>query len=66
MWVCTVNVVNICCVEETRFRKNSGRMIGGKAAQFKLFWIKNEKDLGEAEVFLGRLSYWYKQGKREQ
>lgn len=32
-------------------------MIGGKAAQFKLFWIKNEKDFGEAEVFLGRLSY---------
>ena len=41
-------------------------MIGGKAAQFKLFWIKNEKDLGKAQVFLGRLSYWYKQGKREQ
>ena len=37
---------------KTRFRGKSARMISGKEAQYKLFWIKNEKDLGGLDVFL--------------
>ena len=38
--------VDICCVLETRFRGTSVRMISGKAAEFELFWVGNEKGLG--------------------
>ena len=34
--------VDVCCVQETRFRGMSLRMISGKAAEYKLFWIGNE------------------------
>ena len=57
MRVCSVNVgtlkgrsgeivVQICCVQETRFRKKSVRMVSGKAEDYKLFCIGNENCFG--------------------
>ena len=36
--------VNICYIQDTRFR-GKVRIIWGKAAECKLFWIGNEKSL---------------------
>ena len=36
-------IVNICCVQETRFRGKSVRIVSWKAEEHKLFWIGNEK-----------------------
>ena len=33
--------VDICCVQETKFRGKSVRMISTKAVKYKLFWIRN-------------------------
>ena len=44
--------VEICCIQETRFRGKLVRMIIGKAAQYKLFWKQNEKVLGGVRIFL--------------
>ena len=41
--------LDIFCVQETRFRGKSVRMISGKAAEYKLFWIGNGKGLKEKE-----------------
>ena len=38
-------LVRVCCVQETRFRGNSVKMINGKTAKYKLFWIENKKGL---------------------
>ena len=38
-------LVNICSVLETRFGGTSVRMISGKAVEYNLFWIENEKGL---------------------
>ena len=38
--------VDICCRQRARFRGNSVRMISGKAAEYKLFCVENEKGSG--------------------
>ena len=48
--------VGICCVQETRFRKNSVRMINEKAAKYRLFWIGKEKGSGGVGFFLDKKS----------
>ena len=42
------------CFQETRFRGKSVRKISGKAAEYKLFWIENGKDLGGVGIFLAK------------
>ena len=44
--------VVICCVQETKFRGNSSIMINGKAVQYKLFCIGNEKIGRGVHIFL--------------
>ena len=44
--------VGICSVQENKFRGKSVRMISGKAAEYKLLWIGNEKGLGGVGIFL--------------
>ena len=44
--------VDICCLQGTRFRRKSVKMIIGKAAKYKLFWIENWKGLGRVEILL--------------
>ena len=38
--------VDICCVQESRFRRNFVRIIKGKSSPYELFWIGNLKGLG--------------------
>ena len=44
--------VDICSLQEIGFGGKSVRMISGKAAEQKLFWIGNEEGLGGVEIFL--------------
>ena len=46
--------LDICCVQETRFRGKSVRMISGKAGENKLFHMGNEKGLGGVGSFLAK------------
>ena len=47
-------LVRVCCVQATRFRGKSVKMINGKTAKYKLFWIENKKGLGEG-IFLAEI-----------
>ena len=38
--------VRICCIQECEFRRKWVRMLIGKAAEYELFWLENEEDLG--------------------
>ena len=40
-----------CCVQESRFRGKSVRIISGRAAEYKLFWIGDEMGLGIVRIF---------------
>ena len=44
--------VDICCVQDITFRRKSVRIMSGKAAEYKLLLIGNEKDLGGVRIFL--------------
>ena len=46
--------VDVCCVQETRSRKKSVRMISEKTAEYKLFWIGNEKGVGGVGTLLAK------------
>lgn len=46
--------LDICCVQGTRFRGKSVRMISGKAGEYKLFHIGNGKGLGGVGSFLAK------------
>ena len=46
--------LDICCVQETRFRGKSVRMISGKAGEYKLFHTGNENGLGGVGSFLAK------------
>ena len=45
--------VDICCVQDITFRRKSVRIMSGKAAEYKLLLIGNEKDLG-VRIFLSK------------
>ena len=42
------------CVKGIRFGEKSVRMIKGKASQYKLFWIGNDKGLVGADSLLAK------------
>ena len=46
--------VKTYCVQEIRFRGKSVRMISGKVAKYKLFWIGNENVLGGVGIFFAK------------
>ena len=46
--------VGICCVKGARFRGKSVTMISGKAVEYKLFCIGNEKGLKGVWIFLAK------------
>ena len=52
--------VDICCIQETRFRGNPIRMISGKAGEYKLFRIGNEEDLRQEYKFSWPRVGWIK------
>ena len=44
--------IDLCCIQETRWREKSVRMIEGKKARYKLFWIGNEKGTSGVGIFV--------------
>ena len=44
--------VDLCCVQETRFRGGHCRIIKGKDSRYKLFWSGNNKGTAGVEVFV--------------
>jgi exonuclease III len=51
--------VDLCCLQETRWRNAGTRKIEGKDSQFKLFWSGNEKGTGGVGVLLAE-KWWEK------
>ena len=45
--------VDLCCVQETRYRSGHCRIIKGKDSRNKLFWSGNSKGTAGVGVFLG-------------
>ena len=44
--------IDLCCIQECRWRGVSARMINGKDSRYKCFWIGNEPGTGSVEVLL--------------
>ena len=44
--------VDICCMEETKFRGKSVKIIKGNSARYSLFWIGYKEGLGDAGIFV--------------
>ena len=44
--------VDICCLQETRWKGSSTKLITGKDSVFKAFWIGNNKVVGGVGIFL--------------
>ena len=42
--------IDICCLQETRWRGASARMIEGKDSRYKLFWVGNKTGTGGVGV----------------
>ena len=45
--------VDLCCVQETRYRGGHCRIITGKDSRYKLFWSGNNKGTAGVGVFVG-------------
>ena len=44
--------VDLCCVQETRYRGGHCHIIKGKDSRYKLFWSGNSKDTAGVGVFV--------------
>ena len=44
--------VDVCCIEETRYRGGNCRIIKGKDTRYKLYWSGNDKGTAGVEVFV--------------
>ena len=44
--------VGICCVQETRWRGGSARMLVGKNSSYKMFWIGNDEGIGGVGILV--------------
>ena len=44
--------IDLCCIQECRWRGVSARMIDGKDSRYKCLWIGNELGIGGARVLL--------------
>ena len=52
--------VDVCCVQEVRWRGASVRFVEGRRAKYKLFWIGNSTGYGSRYIYsreMGRQSY---------
>ena len=38
--------IDICCIQESRWRGASARMISGKNSRYKFFWVGNDDGTG--------------------
>ena len=46
--------IDICCLQETRWRGGSARLISGKDCQYKLFWSGSESGIHGVGVFVSQ------------
>ena len=46
--------VDVCCIQETRYRGGNCRTIKGKDTKYKLYWSGNDKGTVGVGVFCGR------------
>ena len=44
--------IDVCCVQETRYRGGQCRVISGKDSRYKLFWSGNSKGTAGVGVFI--------------
>ena len=44
--------VDVCCIQETRYRRGSCRIIKGKDTMYKLYWSGNDKGTAGVGVFV--------------
>ncbi len=44
--------VDVCCVQEVRWRGSSARLLTGKEHRYKLFWVGNSAGLGGVGILL--------------
>ena len=44
--------VDVCCIQETRYRGGSCRTIKGKDTRYKLYWSGNDKGTAGVGVFV--------------
>ena len=44
--------VDVCCIQETRYRGGSCRIIKGKDTRYKLYWSGNDKGTAGVGVFV--------------
>ena len=46
--------VDVCCVQEVRWRGASVRSVVGRRARYKLFWIGNSTGYGGVGIFIAQ------------
>ena len=44
--------VDVCCIQETRYRGGNCRTVKGKGTRYKLYWSGNDKGTADGGVFL--------------
>ena len=44
--------VNVCCIQQTRYRGGNRRIIKGKDTRYKLYWSGNDKGTAGVGVFV--------------
>ena len=44
--------VDICGLQQVRWRDASARLVKGKDFRYKMFWVENEKDMGGVRILL--------------
>ena len=46
--------IDVCCVQEVRWRGASARIITGKTSQYKLLWVGNNSGYGGVGIFVAK------------
>ena len=49
--------IDVCCVQEVRWRGASARMITGKDSEFKFFWVGGETGLGGVGILVSKIGW---------
>ena len=44
--------VDVCCIQETKYRGGNCRTIKGKDTRYKLYWSRNDKGTADVRVFV--------------
>ena len=52
--------VDVCCVQEVRWRRTSARLTTGKNSEYKMYWVGNNLGLGGVGILINydKTAYW--------